>query len=165
MKARYAGPIAWRWAAAPALAALLCGALAASPAFAADLPPGLRLPGLRGGELTTRELEGGSHVLVVWASWSPRCRDIVDRIQAIEGKYGQRARVASIDFQEDPATVEEFLRGKSLRAPVYLDRDGEFSKSLEVTTLPGLVVVRDGEVRYQGKLPSDLDRVLGELLR
>ena len=156
-------PIAWHRRAAAC--ALLSAALLAAPLAAAELPPGLRLPGLRGGELSTRDLQRGSHVLVVWAAWSPRCRDIVDRIQAIEGKFGQRARVASIDFQEEPAAVEEFLRGKSLRSPVYLDRDGEFSKSLEVTTLPGLVVVRDGEVRYQGKLPADLDRVLDELLR
>jgi len=146
-------------------AALAVVALFAAPIGAGELPPGLRLAGLRGGELTSAELGRGSHVLVVWASWSPRCRDIAERIQALEGKFGQRARVASVDFQEDAATVEEFLRGKAMRAPVYLDRDGEFSKSLEVTTLPGLVVVRDGQVRFQGKLPSDLDRVLDELLR
>lgn len=141
--------------------------LLALAAFAAagKVPPGLRLPGLSGGELTSTELSRGTHVLVVWASWSPRCRDIVDRIQAIDARWGQRASVASVDFQEDRATVEGFLRGKSLRSPVYLDREGEFSKSLEVTTLPGLVVVRDGEVRFQGRLPADVDAVLDESLR
>lgn len=143
-------------------AALLVLAL---PLAAADVPPGLRLPGLRGGELTSSELGRGNHVLVVWASWSPRCRDIVERIQAIDGRFGSRARVASVDFQEEPAAVEEFLRGKGLRSPVYLDREGEFSKSLEVTTLPGLVVVRDGQIRFQGRLPADADALLDDLLR
>jgi thiol-disulfide isomerase/thioredoxin len=137
----------------------------AAVAGAAQVPSGLRLAGLRGGELDSAALGRGTHVLVVWASWSPRCRDIVERIEAIDRRWGQRARVASVDFQEDAATVEEFLRGKSLRSPVYLDRDGEFSKSLEVTTLPGLVVVRDGEVRFQGRLPADVDTLLEDLLR
>jgi thiol-disulfide isomerase/thioredoxin len=147
------------------LLALLGGFVLAAPAAAGEVPAGLRLAGLRGGELTSSELGRGTHVLVVWASWSPRCRDIVDRIEAIDKRWGQRARVASVDFQEEPAAVEEFLRGKSLRSAVYLDRDGEFSKSLEVTTLPGLVVVRDGDVKFQGRLPADVDSLLNDLLR
>lgn len=150
------------------VAALVVLALVAGgrPATAAsEVPPNLRLPGLRGGDLTARDLAGGSHVLVVWASWSPRCRDMVERLQAIDERWGKRARVASVDFQEEPAAVEAFLRGKSLRIPVYLDADGAFSKSLEVTTLPGLLVVRDGKVRYQGRLPADVDSLLDELLR
>ena len=39
--------------------------------------------------------------------------------------------------------------------PVYLDRDGEFSKAHAVTTLPGLVVFRDGAVLHRG--PTTLD--------
>jgi len=140
--------------------ASLPGALAA-----ADLPANIRLPGLHGGELSSRELLHGSHVLVVWAGWSPRCRDIVERVNAISSKWGGSATVATIDFQEDAAAVEQFLRGKSLGPAVYLDHDGEFSKALEITTLPGLVVIRDGKVRYQGRLPSDPDATLQDLLR
>ena len=134
-------------------------------AFAAGIPPGLHLPGLRGGELTAPELERGSVVIVVWASWSPRCRDIVERVNAIDSSWGERARVVSLDFQEEPAAVEEFLHGKGLRAPVFLDHDGEFSKSMAVTALPGLLVFRDGQIRFQGRLPADADSVLGDALR
>jgi len=136
-----------------------------SVAAAGEVPSNLRLVGLRGGELTARDLAEGSHVLVVWASWSPRCRDIVERVQTLDERWGRRGRVASVDFQEDAATVEQFLRGKELRSPVFLDRDGAFSKALEVTTLPGLVVVRDGRVRFQGKMPADVDQLLEEILR
>jgi len=146
---------------ASCLVALGLALLAAAPLLAA----GVRLPGLRGGELTDADLASGSHIVVVWAAWSPRCRDIVERLNALEAGWGSRARVVAVDFQEEPAEIEEFLRGKGLRTPVYLDRDGEFSKSLAVTSLPGLVVYRDGQVRYQGKLPAEADRVLQDLLR
>ena len=124
----------------------------------------VRLPGLRGGQLTGADLGKGATVLVVWASWSPRCRDIVERVNALAGSWGGRARVATVNFQEDPGTIEKFLGGQSLAVPVYLDRDGEFSKAHAVTTLPGLVVFRDGAVRYQGKLPADADAAVRDAL-
>lgn len=147
----------------PAVAALLALALAAI-ALAAQVPPGVRLGGLGGGELTSADLGRGKTLVVVWASWSPRCRDIVDRANALDARWRGEARVVTVDFQEDPAAVGAFLKGKGLTPPVYLDRDGEFSKALAVTSLPGLVVVRDGEVRYQGRLPADADAAIREAL-
>jgi thiol-disulfide isomerase/thioredoxin len=127
-----------------------------------DLPA--RLAG-SGGELTSAELGRGKSVIVVWAGWSPRCRDIVERANRLDARWRNEARVVTVNFQEDPSAIEAFLRGKGLVPPVYLDRDGEFSKSLAVTSLPGLVVVRDGEVRYQGRLPADADAAIAEALR
>jgi thiol-disulfide isomerase/thioredoxin len=151
----------WRLPQATALVAfaLLLAAPAGAPAQA-----DVRLPGLDGGELTGAQLAHGSTVIVVFASWSPRCRDIVERVNALAGRWGSRARVVAVDFQEDPAAVREFLAGKKLAAPVFLDRDGEFSKAHAVTTLPGLVVFRDGAARYQGKLPADPDTTIGDAL-
>jgi thiol-disulfide isomerase/thioredoxin len=125
----------------------------------------VRLPGLRGGELTSRDLASGATVVVVWASWSPRCRDIVARANAIAGRWGGQARVVTVDFQESAEEVEKFLAGKSLQPPVYLDRDGEFAKAHAIATLPGLIVFKDGQARYQGKLPADADGAIAEALR
>lgn len=147
------------------VALVAIGVAIAGVVLAARVPSNLRLAGLEGGALTSGDLERGTHVLVVWASWSPRCRDIVDRVNGLASRWSSRARVATINFQEDPDTVSGFLRGQGLRVPVYLDRDGEASKSLAVTALPGLVVTRDGEVLYQGRLPGDPDALLDDLLR
>lgn len=149
-------------------AALAAAALALALGLAADparAQGSFRLPGLRGGQLTEQDLASGATVIVVWASWSPRCRDIVERANAIAASWGGRARVVTVDFQEDGADVERFLAGKDLRAPVYLDRDGEFSKANAIATLPGLIVYRDGQARYRGKLPADPDAVITDALR
>ena len=149
-----------RWLAA-ALALLLLGAaLVPAPASA----QGVRLPGLQGGQLTDGDLAQGATVVVVWASWSPRGKDIVDRVNAIQSRWGSRARVVTVNFQEDRGTVEGFLAGKGLAVPVYLDADGAFSKKHAVTNLPGLLVVRDGNVAYRGKLPADPASILNETL-
>lgn len=123
-----------------------------------------QLPGLGGGELTEARLAQGATLLVVWASWSPRCRDIVPQTNALVERWGERGQVVTVVFQEEPQTVEGFLRGQTLRAPVYLDRDGAFSKKHAVTTLPSLVIFRDGEAVYQGKLPAEPDSLIRRYL-
>ncbi len=143
------------------LAAALLLAAFALPVFGQQ---GWRLPGLDGGALTERDVASGATVLVVWAGWSPRCRDVVARTNRIASEFGGRARVATVNFQETPEEARAFLADKNLRVPVYMDRDGSFAKRHRVTTLPGLLVYRDGEVRYAGKLPDDPDATIRDAL-
>ena len=83
----------------------------------------------------------------------------------LAARWASQARVVTVNFQEDRPAVERFLAGKGLAAPVFLDADGAFSKKYAVATLPGLLVVKDGQVTYRGKLPDDPDRVIGEALK
>ena len=135
------------------LIALLTGALVAQASW--------ELPGLRGGSLSSGDVASGTTVMVVFAGWSPHCAGIVERTNSLAGSLGGRARVVMVDFQEEPAEVSAFLEGKGAQAPVYLDRDGSFSKQHRVVTLPGMVVYRDGEVTFQGRLPRDPETVVG----
>jgi thiol-disulfide isomerase/thioredoxin len=123
------------------------------------------LPGLHGGQLSAADLAQGTQIVVVWASWSPRCRDISPRVNQLAQKFSGQARVITVDFQEEAPAVEEFLRQNPLEAPVYLDRDGEFSKGHAITALPGLIVVRKGEVLFQGRLAAEAEAQIRELLR
>lgn len=125
----------------------------------------VRLHGLGGEELRDADLAQGTTIVVVWASWSPRGRDVVERVNALSGRWGRQARVITVNFQEDRPTVEGFLAGKGLRTPVFLDTDGAFAKRYAVTNLPGLLVVQNGEVAFRGKLPDDPDAVLAEIIR
>src|SRR5262249_43010526 len=117
-----------------ALAACLLAVIAtAAPPLAAQ---GLHLSGLHGEQLADADLARGPTIAVIWASWSPRSRDVVERVNALAGRWAGQARVITVDFQEDRAAVERFLAGKSLAAPVFLDSDGAFSKKYAVATLP-----------------------------
>jgi thiol-disulfide isomerase/thioredoxin len=120
---------------------------------------------LGGGHLTDADLGRGATIVVVWASWSPRSRDIAERVGPLATRWGGRARVVTVNFQEDGPVVERFLARKNLGAPVCLDPEGTFSRNYKVATLPGLVVLKDGQVAYQGKLPDDPDAVIAPLLR
>lgn len=122
------------------------------------------LPGLDGGELREGELANGATIVLVWAGWSPRCRRIVEQANQVVDDWGARARVVTVNFQEEKPDIRSFLEGKTLRAAVYLDVDGLFSKRHRVAKLPGLVVYRDGEVIYNGALPRDVDAALKSAL-
>lgn len=134
--------------------------LLATPVAAQDI----RLQGLGGERLAESDLARGTTIVVVWASWSPRSRDIAARVSPLARRWGGQARVMTVNFQEDRAAVEGFLAGKDFGAAVYLDPDGAFSKKYAMATLPGLLIIKDGQVVYRGKLPDDPDRVIGEFL-
>lgn len=129
-----------------------------------DIPT---LTGLAGDQLTGADLEQGEVILVIWASWSPRCRDIAARVNALARAWSPRARVATVVFQEEAEVVRAFLKGQAGRGfnvPVYLDTSGSFSKKFGVTTLPGLLVIQDGRAEFQGKLPMNPDAVISRVL-
>lgn len=145
----------------PLLAALAIALLSVGSVPAQDI----RLSCLRGEALSDADLARGATIVVVWASWSPRSRDIVERVNPLAARWGGRARVLTVNFQEDRSAVDGFLAGKSLAVPVCLDADGSFSKKYNVANLPGLLVVKDGQVAYRGKLPENPDQVIADLLR
>ena len=86
------------------------------------------------------------------------------RVDSIVDRWGGRARVIMVNFQEDTATVNSFLQGKRPKAPIFLDRDGAFSKKFSVTHLPGLLIFKDGVTAFSGKLPPDPDSLIGQTL-
>jgi hypothetical protein len=149
---------------------LATAVLVATLALIAGLPgaagaQGVSVSCLNGGRLSEADLARGATIVVVWASWSPRSRNIVERVRPLAARWSGRARVFTVVFQEDRQAVEAFLAGRDLGAPVCLDPDGSFSRKFNVATLPGLLIVKDGQVAYRGKLPEDADRVIADLLR
>ena len=101
---------------------------------------------------------------MIWATWSPHGRNVVDQVNGIVDRWGDQARVIMVDFQEDPGEVKSFLSGKNPKAKVYLDRSGSFSKNHSVTHLPGLVIFRDGNAAFSGKLSRDPDTIIAQTL-
>lgn len=146
-----------RYAAAALVVLFASAALLARPTMAQEE---WRLPGLAGGALTSGDVANGTTIVVLFAGWSPRCQDVVERSNRIVSKWGGRARVALVDFQEETAEVQGFLAGKDPQAPVYLDGDGAFAKRYALANLPGLLLLRDGAVLYSGRLPDDADRLI-----
>jgi hypothetical protein len=147
-----------------ALALLLGAAVVGGiPAPARAQEPTLRCMG--GERLPASDLKHGVAILVVWASWSPRSQDIEGRIRAIHGHFGGQARVVAVNYQEEAGAVRDFIKGRDFGAPVCLDTDGEFSKSYDIATLPGLLILKSGQAVFHGRLPDDAEGVIARYLR
>lgn len=128
--------------------------------------PELSLPGLGGARLSEGELSQGTHIIVFWVSWAPRGRDVVERVNGLAERWGSRARVITVNFQEDESAVRAFLRGKpDLKAEVFLDRDGELSKKHRVNSAPWLLILKDGRTSFSERLPPDPHPVIEQILR
>jgi hypothetical protein len=140
---------------------LVVGAMVTAPAVAQDE---WRLPGVDGGALTSGDVAHGTTIVVLFAGWSPRCADVVERSNRIAAKWGSGARIALVDFQEEAGEVQGFLAGKGSQAAVYLDGDGAFAKRYALANLPGLLLLRDGAVLYAGRLPDQPDGLLEDKL-
>jgi thiol-disulfide isomerase/thioredoxin len=139
------------------IAVLLCLAVAAGAQE-------VHLDGLGGERLTDGDLTRGTTIIVFWTSWSPHSRDIVARVNPLSQRWGGKARVVTVNFQEERQAVEGFLSGKGLAVPVFLDNDGAFTRKYTMATLPGLLIIRDGQVVYKGRMPDDPDRVIADFL-
>ncbi len=148
----------------PATATLvfLAALLLPAPSHAQGRP--FQLEGLQGGSLGPADFDQGVMIVVVWASWSPHCRNIVQQVDAIANQWASQARVIMVNFQEDRSEVEAFLSGKLPKAPGYLDQSGAFSKKHSVTNLPGLLIFRDGAAAFSGKLPRNPDSIISQTL-
>lgn len=149
-----------------ALAVVLGSLLLSSvEASAQQLTSGRTPPvGLDGGQLADADLQEGTTLLVVWTTWSPRCRDVVPRINALADTWSSSARVAAVVFQEEPETIRDFLADKELRAPIFVDTTGTFAKQHSVTTLPMLLVIDSGKTVFRGRFPSDPNPVIEQAL-
>ena len=123
-----------------------------------------QLEGLDGSTLSAADLSQGDTVFVVWAGWSPRCRDIDQKLVRLEQELGSRANLLTVNFQEKRAEVRSFVEEHAFSVPIFLDLEGTFAREHRVTALPGLVVYSGGKVTYQGKLPADPRTVLASAL-
>ncbi|MDH3255067.1 MAG: redoxin family protein [Acidobacteriota bacterium] len=149
-----------RWGTAALLLAILATVTAPGVAQRNGSGALVRLDGTAVGS----ELFEGNVIAVFFATWSPRCRDVVERANDLHKVWGGRARVVLVDFQESESEVRRFLGEQDSKVDVLLDRDGSFSKRHGVTTLPTLLVLESGSVAFKGRLPADADSILRPIL-
>jgi thiol-disulfide isomerase/thioredoxin len=141
------------------VAVLALVAVASIPALAQETSPLVTLDG----DAVASDLASGDLIAVFFASWSPRCRGVVEEANSLHARWGSRAKIVLVAFQEDAGEVENFLTGKSLRVQVLRDPRGSFAKKYGVTTLPSLLVVKNGVTAFSGRFPADPNSILAPI--
>ncbi len=100
------------------------------------------LSGPEGRAVSLREFRGRVVLLNFWATWCVPCREEIPAMQALARDLGPRGLVVlAVNYEEDPETVQAFVRDTGLTLPVLLDRDGAVARRYRVAGLPTSVFV------------------------
>jgi thiol-disulfide isomerase/thioredoxin len=95
------------------------------------------LSGLDGRAVSLREFRGRVVLLNFWATWCVPCREEIPAMQALARDLGPRGLVVlALNYEEDPETVQAFVRDTGLTLAVLLDRDGAVARRYRVAGLP-----------------------------
>jgi thiol-disulfide isomerase/thioredoxin len=173
------------WRIAPVLALILAAGSAwpaAAPPpknlqpVAAAAPPPLELNDM-GGKLHRLGDYRGKVVLVnFWATWCEPCREEMPSMQALKRRTdreaGSQLVILAVNYAENAAGIEKFLRQQPLDFPVLLDPFSQAWRAWKPGVLPASYLIgRDGKLRYRaiGELDwagagagSVIDRLLKE---
>jgi thiol-disulfide isomerase/thioredoxin len=111
-------------------------------------PPNFPIAGGQGAQ-TLRDLRGRPVVINFWASWCPPCKQEMPYFKRLQATYGDRVRVITVDWNEDPANAVGFLREQHLQLPVVSDRQSKIYAAYSLTEVPDtLVLDAAGNVTY-----------------
>ena len=95
------------------------------------------------------ELRGKPVVINFWASWCPPCTDELPFFERLQAEYGDRVRIITVNWAEDPQTALGYLRERHLDLPVVSDRQSKIYSAYSLSEVPDtLVLAPDGKVVY-----------------
>lgn len=113
------------------------------------------------GNITVKDLAGNTalmkdvlkdDVVIVsfWATWCKPCQNELDALAEIEDTWADKLRVVaiSIDDARSVAKVRSTVKAKMWPYEVYTDENSELAKSLNISSIPYVMIVADGKTVY-----------------
>ena len=98
-----------------------------------------------------KQFHGKPVILDFWATWCGPCHELSPYIESIYQKYRGRGLEAMAISAETRQTVAKYEANQPHKMPVYLDPNGVANMTLDVQSLPTVVVIgKDGKVTYFG---------------
>ena len=124
---------------------------AATPARVGAKAPDFSLPRLSGsGRLGPADYRGSWVVLIFWAQWCGPCRSEQPSLDRLASEAGGRVDFLGIDYNDDQAAAEAYVREASVPYPSVFDQAGQTLSLYAVPTIPYVVVISpEGDVRFR----------------
>ncbi len=138
-------------------------------AVVGDAAPSVVVPTMAGDAFDVAGHEGRPVWINVWASWCPPCRVEFPDLDAIRLRAEPEGLVfVAMNFGEDRASIESFIRNTGYSFTVGLDVAREFELTYGVRGLPmHLFIAADGtldSIRVGGMTPAEMEEKVNELL-
>lgn len=124
---------------------------AAAVCRAQDISPNMTVKDLSGNPVLMKDVLKDDVVVVsFWATWCKPCQNELDALAEIEDSWADRLRVVaiSIDDARSVARVRSTVKAKMWPYEVYTDENSELAKSLNISSIPFVMIVADGKTVY-----------------
>ncbi len=137
------------------------------PVFSQPAPAaGFVLRDLAGDSVSLSDFSGKKVVILdFWATWCPPCRASLPALAKFRNRYAARGvEVLSVNLEESPQRVRDFISSQGLALRVLLDSDGNMARSYRVQGIP-TVLVLDKQGRERERIVGfrpDLETRLAE---
>jgi len=118
-----------------------------------DMAPDFVLRSVAGGNVRLSEFGGQVVALGFWARWCGDCRQAMQAMDGLYGKY-QRAGLVmlGIDVDDSLEQTRAMTRSLSLTFPVLVDDQKTVSSLFNVKSMPLIILIdRAGQIRFQHK--------------
>lgn len=120
---------------------------------------------------TTFENDGAPMIISFWATW---CKPCLKELAAIEEVYedwadetGVKLIAISVDDSRSAPRVRSFVLGSGWEYEVYLDKNGDFKRAMNVVNIPHTFLLDgEGNIVYQhtSYAPGDEDDLYEKIL-
>lgn len=111
-------------------------------------------------DVTVQSLTGEEQMLAIkdqvilnfWATYCPPCDREMPALNAVYPQLqATSVQLYAINVEEPTRIVNQYIKGKNLDFPIFLDRSGELKDAYAITTLPTTLFIQNGEVLHTVK--------------
>ncbi len=130
---------------------LVAAVAAAALCQAQEISPNAIVKDLSGNSIQMGDVLKDDVVIVsFWATWCKPCQNELDALAEIEDIWADKLRVVaiSIDDARSASKVRSTVKAKMWPYEVYTDENSSLAKSLNISSIPFVMVVADGKTVY-----------------
>jgi len=129
--------------------------------------PNISVKNLDGSSLNMDEIskEKGVKIISFWATWCVPCVNELTNIHDVYEDWQDETNVELIAIATDDARtkkrIKPLVNGKGWEYKILLDENQELQRSLNITTIPHVIVIKDGKIvyRHTGYFPGAEDEL------
>lgn len=130
---------------------LVAAVAAAALCQAQEISPNAIVKDLSGNSIQMGDVLKDDVVIVsFWATWCKPCQAELDALAEIEDMWADQIRVVaiSIDDARSASKVRSTVKAKMWPYEVYTDENSTLAKSLNISSIPFVMIVADGKTVY-----------------
>lgn len=130
---------------------LVAAVAAAALCQAQEISPNATVKDLSGNSILMGDVLKNDVVIVsFWATWCKPCQAELDALAEIEDMWADQIRVVAIstDDARSASKVRSTVKAKMWPYEVYTDENSTLAKSLNISTIPFVMIVSGGKTVY-----------------